>query len=200
MKIGAINFDDECKLLSYVRDKYGNAIELRVDANGAFSSADWQEKLQALSVFKLHSIEQPVPPNEHLLMAEVTRKSPVPVALDEDIVQYPQNKPPGQLLDKLKPLYIVLKPGIIGGFAKTREWIDEAQKRGIKWWITSALESNIGLNAIAQFTLGHKNNEYHGLGTGQLYSNNVASPLATEKGNFIVNTRQKWDVSAILNH
>ena len=183
MKVGAIDFDAECSLLNDIRKKYPKSeLELRVDANGAFNETDASYKLRELADYDLHSIEQPLPVSKKELMAELCRTSPVDVALDEQLIGVFKEEEKKALLNDLKPKYIVLKPTLLGGFAETKEWIQAAEALNTGWWITSALESNIGLNAIAQFTANFPIQTAQGLGTGQLYHNNAFAPLSIKAG------------------
>jgi O-succinylbenzoate synthase len=183
LKIGAIDFDKELQLLSYIRKHFGpEQIEIRVDANGSFASTEALDKILQLAEFKLHSIEQPILKNNPDRMAELCRVTPLPIALDEELIGVFTLEEKEQLLMKIKPQYIILKPSFIGGFRGTQEWISLAEKHQIGWWITSALESNIGLNAIAQWVYLQHNLMYQGLGTGALYTNNFECPLEVSKG------------------
>lgn len=196
MKIGAIDFDTEYKILASIREKFSEEqITLRVDANGAFTEKDVFQKLERLSDFKIHSIEQPVKPGQPELMSELCAKSPVPVALDEELIGNSKFGEKKKLLETLKPPYIILKPTLLGGFKACDEWVDLAEKENIGWWITSALESNIGLNAIAQYTAGkNTGNLPQGLGTGQLYKNNINSPLVISKGELLYDSTRSWSL------
>lgn len=182
LKIGAIDFDEELDLIKYVRTKYSSQdIEIRVDANGGFSFKDAPKKLEQLSKFDIHSIEQPIPAGQWFHLAKLCAETPVPIALDEELIG---NNTPARkhaLLHTIRPQYIVLKPTLHGGIVGTREWIHQAEMNHVGWWITSALESNIGLNAIAQFCATLKPNMAQGLGTGQLFTNNISSPLTIRK-------------------
>lgn len=183
LKIGAIDFEKELQLLGYIREHFGpEQIEIRVDANGAFSSDKALDKILQLSGFKLHSIEQPIQKNNTDIMAELCKRTPLPIALDEELIGVFNLEEKEQLLVKIKPQYIILKPSFIGGFRGTHEWISLAEKHQISWWITSALESNIGLNAIAQWTFLQHNLMPQGLGTGALYTNNFECPLDVSEG------------------
>lgn len=196
LKIGAINFDKELNLLRFIRSNFSaEDIEIRVDANGAFSSTDALYKLTQLNSFQLHSIEQPVKQGQFDLMADLCKKTPFPIALDEELIGVFGYKNKEVLLQKIKPQYIILKPSLIGGFRGSREWIDIAEKMNIGWWITSALESNIGLNAIAQWTFLQNNPMPQGLGTGALYTNNFDSPLEVVNGKLIYNPDIMWQVN-----
>jgi o-succinylbenzoate synthase len=183
LKIGAIDFDQECELLSYIRQKYDpSQITLRVDANGAFTPEESLNKLKVLSGFDLHSIEQPIKQGQLNEMAVLCRQTPFPIALDEELIGIHGIESKKKLLEFIRPQFIILKPTLIGGIVSSREWINLAETMGIGWWITSALESNIGLNAIAQFTSTYSVTMPQGLGTGQLYKNNFESPLTITNG------------------
>lgn len=178
LKIGAINFEDELGLLRHIRSAFSaSEIELRVDANGAFSPDDAMDKLEQLARFDLHSIEQPIRAGQWHEMHSLASSAPFPIALDEELIGVNDLDRKRELLDIISPQYIILKPTLHGGFAGCREWIDEAEKRGIGWWITSAIETNIGLNAIAQWTATHEIALPQGLGTGLLFTDNVDMPL-----------------------
>lgn len=182
LKIGAIRFDEELELLRFIRKHYSSKeITLRVDANGAFSPTDAMEKLQKLSELDLHSIEQPIRAGQWEEMARLCAASPLPIALDEELIGVNDFQRKQQLLDTIHPQYLVLKPSLHGGFSGGDEWIAEAKKRNIDWWITSALESNIGLNAIAQWCATFSNPLPQGLGTGMLFTDNVEMPLEIRK-------------------
>lgn len=183
LKIGAIDFNEELKLLSYIRQNFTpEQVEIRVDANGAFDKSEALNKLNQLTGFKLHSIEQPIQKNNTDSMSELCKLSPIPIALDEELIGVFSVEEKEQLLVEIRPQYIILKPSFVGGFRGTNEWILLAEKHNIKWWITSALESNIGLNAIAQWTFLKQNNMPHGLGTGALYTNNFDCQLEVSIG------------------
>ena len=181
LKIGAIDFEAELSLLQYIRERFSREkVELRVDANGAFAPEEAMSKLEALAAFGLHSIEQPIRQGQWEEMAHLCRETPIPIALDEELIGVYGRKKKLELLEKVQPQYIILKPALCGGFSGAREWIELAEKRGIGWWVTSALESNIGLNALAQWVATLGNPMPQGLGTGQLYTNNLWSPLRQE--------------------
>ncbi|GAA0721740.1 o-succinylbenzoate synthase [Aquimarina litoralis] len=193
MKIGAIDFDAELDLLSYIRSQFSKeVIELRVDANGAFSPDEALDKLKRLSVHDLHSIEQPIKQGQYEMMKDLCNDTPLPIALDEELIGVFDVTEKRKLLLTIQPQFIILKPSLIGGFKGTQEWIDIADELNIGWWITSALESNIGLNAIAQFTYTLNNNMPQGLGTGSLYTNNITSPLLVEKGTLKYSVNKQW--------
>lgn len=196
LKIGAIDFEKELELLRYIRQNFdAKTIEIRVDANGAFNSFEALDKLKQLAVFELHSIEQPIQKNNTDLMADLCKSTPFPIALDEELIGVFLFSEKEALLKKIRPQYIILKPSLVGGFKGTLEWISIANSLNIDWWITSALESNIGLNAITQFTFMLQNPLPQGLGTGGLYTNNFDGPLEINKGHIQYNTAKNWDIS-----
>ena len=165
LKIGAIDFDTELKILAYIRKRFGpDEVELRVDANGAFSVDEALKKLDKLSVYQLHSIEQPIKAGQWKAMSNICERSTIPIALDEELIGITDHSLKKEMLNAIKPQYIILKPSLIGGFRGSMEWIELARENQIGWWITSALESNIGLNAIAQFTYKLNNPMPQGLG------------------------------------
>jgi len=193
LKIGAIDFDKELQLLGYIRQHFTpEQIEIRVDANGAFDVTKALYKLNQLSEFELHSIEQPIPKNNTDRMSELCKITPIPIALDEELIGVFSLEEKEALLQKINPKYIILKPSFVGGFRGTKEWISLAEKHQIGWWITSALESNIGLNAIAQCTFLQHNSMPQGLGTGALFTNNFDCPLQVSEGQLWYKTEQDW--------
>ena len=193
LKIGAIDFDKELQLLRFIREHFTpEQVEIRVDANGAFDIDLALYKLLQLSEFKLHSIEQPIQKNNTDRMAELCKTTPFPIALDEELIGVFTLAEKEQLLEKIKPQYIILKPSFVGGFRGTQEWISLAEKHKIGWWITSALESNIGLNAIAQWTFLQHNLMPQGLGTGALYTNNFDCPLEVSVGQLWYKKELDW--------
>ena len=196
LKIGAIDFSDELSLLAFIRKEFNSSeLEIRVDANGAFNKENALLKLNYLAKFDIHSIEQPIKPNQFSTMNKLCNESPIPVALDEELIGTINNQKKEALLDTISPKYIVLKPSLLGGLDSTKAWIKLAEKRKIKWWVTSALESNIGLNAIAQFTAEFDNKLPQGLGTGQIYNNNIPSFLELKADEIYINDKLKWDLS-----
>lgn len=201
LKIGAIDFNTELGLLKYIRrDFSAKDIEIRVDANGAFKPEEALEKLKILSDFDLHSIEQPIKAGQWDAMAELCEQTPLPIALDEELIGIFNRLGKEKMLQLIKPQFIILKPSLIGGFFGSSEWINIAKNNNIKWWITSALESNIGLNAIAQYTYTLQNKMPQGLGTGGLFTNNFTSPLKVKNGALYYKSHGKntWNTS-ILN-
>ncbi len=194
LKIGAIDFNKELQLLQFIRNNFtAKQIEIRVDANGAFSCDSALDKLYQLSEFDIHSIEQPIAKNNTDNMSALCKTSPIDIALDEELIGVFSFNDKEDLLIKIRPKYIVLKPSFIGGFKGTLEWILLAEKHHIGWWITSALESNIGLNAISQFTFLQHNLLPQGLGTGALYDNNFKSPLFVKDGRLWYQKKINWD-------
>jgi len=194
MKIGAINFDTELALLKSIRQEFSaSEIEIRVDANGAFNPKNALEKLKRLSDLDLHSIEQPIAVKQCDQMAYLCEKSPLDIALDEELIGVFSNQSKQALLQHIKPQYIILKPSFIGGFKGSDSWIELSQTNNIQWWITSALESNVGLNAISQYTFTKNSTLPQGLGTGSLYTNNIASALQITKGTLCYNPTKKWN-------
>lgn len=178
LKIGAIDFESELSLLQYIRQRFSvREVELRVDANGAFTPADAWRKLEVLAVFDLHSIEQPIRQGQWEEMARLCKVTPIPIALDEELIGVNDLSRKRELLEKVHPQYIILKPALCGGFSGATEWIRLAEEFQIGWWVTSALESNIGLNALAQWVATLGTTLPQGLGTGQLFTNNMAVPL-----------------------
>jgi O-succinylbenzoate synthase len=195
LKIGAIDFDKELQLLRYIRQFFTpEQVEIRVDANGAFDSNEALYKLSQLSEFLLHSIEQPIQKNNTDSMADLCKSTPFSIALDEELIGVFTATEKEELLLKIKPQYIILKPSFVGGFRGTQEWISLAEKHNIGWWITSALESNIGLNAIAQWTFLLNNSMPQGLGTGGLYTNNFDCPLQVSQGKLWYGNELNWDL------
>lgn len=194
LKIGAIDFEKEISLLKFIRNEFSSEeMEIRVDANGAFLASEAMEKLQQLSELDLHSIEQPIKQGQPEAIARLCEETPLPIALDEELIGVTDVTKKRELLQMIKPQYVIFKPSLIGGFRGSREWMELAEEKGIGWWITSALESNVGLNAIAQFTFMLKNELPQGLGTGGLYTNNFEAPLEVEKGKLWYRPSKRWD-------
>ena len=195
LKVGGIDFEQEKAILSSIRKEHQD-LEIRLDANGAFTSDNSKQKLAELSEFNIHSIEQPVRPGQWDHMAELCSTSPIPIALDEELIGVSEERQ-GALLDALHPQYIILKPTLLGGFEKSDHWIELAEKRNIRWWATSALESNIGLNAIAQWVASKGNDLPQGLGTGNLFTNNITSPLSVEHGTLSLKG-DEWNLNMFM--
>ncbi|MCW3126344.1 MAG: hypothetical protein JWO03_2002 [Bacteroidetes bacterium] len=193
IKVGAIDFDAECRLLEGIRSRYTREqLEIRVDANGAFKDSNVRDKLTRLAAYDIHSIEQPIKPQQYLLMHQLSRENIIPIALDEELIGTHDKVFKVKLLETIRPQYIVLKPSLLGGMASCDEWIRIAEKLGISWWATSALEGNIGLNAIAQWAASKSETIVQGLGTGTLYTNNIPSPLYIENGHLKYDLKGKW--------
>ncbi len=194
MKIGAIDFDTEVKLLKSIRSKFNaDQITLRVDANGAFSPDEALEKLNVLAEFDIHSIEQPIKAGQLQEMKQLCIKSRLPIALDEELIGVNSVSEKQKLLQSINPQFIILKPSLIGGIQSVMEWTKVAEDNNIKWWLTSMLESNIGLNAICQLAAHLNVSMPQGLGTGQLYHNNISSPLTIENGEIYYDQKASWD-------
>ncbi|SHG34537.1 o-succinylbenzoate synthase [Flagellimonas flava] len=198
MKIGAIDFKTELSILKSIRKNFSpSEIELRVDANGAFAPEDAMVKLNTLAEFKLHSIEQPIKPKQKEAMARLCGQTPLPIALDEELIGVFDVTEKQRLLQTIQPQFIILKPSLVGGFQGSREWIEIAESMNIGWWVTSALESNIGLNAIAQWTYTLSSDMPQGLGTGSLFTNNFESPLAVRDGQLWYGDGTVWKQNLI---
>lgn len=194
LKIGAIDFQAELDILKSIRKEFSiSDIELRVDANGAFKPEDALEKLKRLSEYQLHSIEQPIKPKQFEAMAHLCETSPLDIALDEELIGVFPEEEKENVISNIKPQYIILKPSLVGGFQGSQSWIDIAEKHNVNWWITSALESNVGLNAIAQWTYMLQNKMPQGLGTGSLFTNNFDSPLTVKNGTLQYDKNLSWN-------
>lgn len=195
MKIGAIDWDTEHQILQSIRSRYSaEELELRVDANGAFTLENVMPVLEQLKALDIHSIEQPIKAGQWDEMAKLCANTPVAIALDEELIGVHDYEKRQLLLDTIKPQFIILKPSFIGGWTGSRDWITRAEKADIGWWVTSALESNIGLNAIAEWTSTLGVEMAQGLGTGSLYTNNIEGPLYIYKGH-LVKVQRDWDLS-----
>ena len=193
LKIGALHFEEELGLLQELRSSFPEIV-IRVDANGGFSNHEIREVLQQLRKLNVHSIEQPIAAGNIDDMAALCKENIVPVALDEELIGCANKE---ALLNQIHPQYLILKPSLLGGFGSCAQWIEQAAHRGIEWWTTSALESNLGLCAIAQFTSAYDNSMVHGLGTGSLYTNNIDSPLEVKSGYLWYDQAVAWDFSNI---
>lgn len=189
IKVGALDYEAELNFIKWFRNEFGAKFILRLDANGGFAPEQALEKLKRLSEFDIHSIEQPIKPKQWEKMADLIQNSPIPIALDEELIGIHYHDDIQMLLKTLKPHYLIIKPTLIGGIKASKTWIEEAQKLGIKFWFTSALESNIGLNAICQLAAEYYDPDFaQGLGTGSLYTNNIESKLKVE-GRWIFRAR-----------
>lgn len=199
MKIGAVDFDAELSLIDHIRKRFSsNEMTIRVDANGAFTPDDVLPKLERLAALDVHSIEQPIKAGQWEKMAQLCRNTPIPIALDEELIGVTDPELQASLMDTIRPQAIILKPSFVGGFEACDHWIYLAEKSGAIWWATSALESNIGLNAIAQYTFMKQSPLPQGLGTGQLYTNNIESPLTIRNGKLYTDLSQTWNLNPIL--
>jgi o-succinylbenzoate synthase len=207
MKVGALQPEVELELLAWIRKEFSSMdLEIRLDANGAFTPEEAPGRLEEFAYFGIHSIEQPIGPGQPEAMAELCRDPVIPIALDEELIGVTGKENRRGVVERIRPSYLILKPGLLGGFTEAREWIDIAEELGAGWWITSALESNIGLNAIAQWTWsmtvdrnsGKPAILHQGLGTGQLYSNNIPSPLRMDGEILWYGRGGKWDLQSIL--
>jgi o-succinylbenzoate synthase len=199
LKIGAIDFDSEIDILRSIRKRFpAEQLEIRVDANGAFVAENALFILEELAKFQLHSIEQPIKAGQIDEMRRLCYNTPLPIALDEELIGISNRFEKEKLLDDIRPQYIILKPTLTGGIKASEEWILLAEEREIGWWVTSALESNIGLNVIAQWTATLGTSNFQGLGTGALFTNNVESPLYVSKGFIHYNPIQSWDLKSLV--
>lgn len=200
MKIGATDWESERRILSNIRKQYSaSELTLRVDANGAYTDKTVYPILNDLARLDVHSIEQPIPAGNRKLMAQLCNSSPVPIALDEELIGISTRAQKTELVEYIKPQYLILKPALIGGFRAAEEWITLAEKQNIQWWATSALESNIGLNAISQWVATKINSLPQGLGLGSLYQNNIPSPLTLVKDKMYYLSDTNWDLKNITD-
>lgn len=198
-KVGALGFDEELNLIRAIREKYSaEELVIRLDANGAFAPEDALYKLEQLAKFDIHSIEQPIRPGQISEMKQLCITSPIPIALDEELIGVNVFRDGYDLLSEIQPGFIVLKPNLIGGFRISDAWADLAELMGIGWWATSALESNLGLNAIAQWTASRVNGLLQGLGTGSLYTDNLEGPLFVTPGYLNYRPEMGWNYSEFL--
>lgn len=199
IKIGGINFDDEVGLLRFIRQE-APGIQLRLDANGAFTPANALDRLNRLAEFDIHSLEQPIKAGQWTEMRNICQSSPIPIALDEELIGITTKARKEMMLDEIRPQFIVLKPTLTGGIESSEEWIRLAGERGCSWWVTSALESNIGLNTIAQWTATLDSKMAQGLGTGQLYDNNIPSPLTLHGERLSYSPEDEWEIPPLQWH
>ncbi|MCY1719927.1 o-succinylbenzoate synthase [Prolixibacteraceae bacterium Z1-6] len=198
MKIGAIDIQQELEILTNLRQKFSSSeLEIRVDANGAFSYEEAGEILAKLNELEVHSIEQPIAAGQPKEMASLCKNNAIPIALDEELIGIYSFEQKKQLIEQIKPRYLILKPSLLGGFNACTEWIRTATELGVGWWATSALESNIGLNAIAQWIATFDTEMYQGLGLGNLYEENVGSPLVLRSETLFYDTNRKWNFEFI---
>lgn len=198
LKVGAIDLAEEIGVLRYIRSKHSAAeVEIRLDANGAFTPENALGALKKLAEYDIHSIEQPLKPGQWEAMAELVKESPIDIALDEELIGVTDPDKKSELLKTIRPQYIIIKPTLLGGFQWSEEWMELADELHIDYWVTSALESNIGLNAIAQWVADIDLTRPQGLGTGKLFKNNFMSPLVIEEGFLKYDDRRDWDLTAI---
>lgn len=195
LKIGAIDFNQELEMIEYVRTRYSEKdLEIRLDANGGFTTENVMQRLEKLSKHKIHSIEQPIKPGQWEEMAAVCAKSPIPIALDEELIGITNPMIMMELLRSIRPHYIILKPSLMGGMSGSLEWLRMAAQFQIGGWITSALESNIGLNTLAQWVATLQPKIPQGLGTGMVFSNNITSPLVQKEDYLIFDNTKSWNI------
>lgn len=200
LKVGAIDFEEEKEIIQSIRTKFTKEdLELRLDANGAWEFEEAKQHLELLSNYAIHSIEQPIAAGAPEEMTAICNFSPIPIALDEELIGVSLIEEKQQVLKTIKPAYIILKPSILGGIKASTEWIHLAEKQEIGWWVTSALESNIGLNAIAQWTATLNTSMPQGLGTGSLFSNNIPSPLRIIGDSLFYLPKESWDTTSLYN-
>jgi o-succinylbenzoate synthase len=198
LKIGSIDFKEEVALIKYIRNKYNSTeVEIRLDANGAFSPEEALDKLKILADYDIHSIEQPIAAGNWEAMAELVKKSPIDIALDEELIGVNDPKEKEKLLKTIRPQFIIIKPSLLGGFGLSEEWMELADELHISYWVTSALESNIGLNAIAQWVSDLDLTRPQGLGTGSLYKNNVKCPLVIDNGFLKYDLDRDWNLEVL---
>ena len=195
LKVGGTDLESECRLLERIRTNCSaDQVLIRLDANGAFLPEEAALRLKELSRYEIHSIEQPVSPDEKSCCAKLCRERYIAIALDESLIDVDPSREGDRLLDEVRPQYLVLKPTLLGGFSLCRQWIEKAESRDIGWWLTSALESNLGLSAIAQFSASLPGLRTEGLGTGQLYTNNLKSPLRIANGQLYYEKKAQWQL------
>jgi L-alanine-DL-glutamate epimerase-like enolase superfamily enzyme len=198
MKVGAIEHREELGILEQVRTRFSpDELEIRLDANGAWNPGEAGRKLAEFAGFGIHSLEQPLAPGQPEQMAAICVESPIPIALDEELTGITGGEERQAILERIRPHYLILKPGLLGGFRSCHEWIRLAGSLHIGWWVTSALESSIGLSAIAQWTASLGTTMPQGLGTGQLYTNNIPSPLSLEGDRLWYRNELDWDLQSV---
>lgn len=198
VKVGALDFPEELELLNWIRSEFGSQdLEIRLDANGAWTPDEARLKMEQFSRFFIHSIEQPIARGQLDDLARLCRDSAIPVALDEELIGISDPLERNELMDKVRPAYIIIKPGLLGGFSVAADWIALADIYRAGWWVTSALESNVGLSAIAQWTWQLGVRRHQGLGTGALYTNNIHSPLLMRGEQLWYRPGIKWDLPSM---
>lgn len=197
MKVGALDFETECQVLAEIRRRYpAGDVELRLDANGAFTPENALDRLNRLAQYDIRFLEQPIKPGQWEILADLCRRSPIPIALDEELISQRTEAGRRALLDRVRPGHIVLKPTLLGGLAAAESWISLAKERGIGWWINSALESNVGLNVLAQWTSAQGDGRVHGLGTGRLFTNNIPGPIHLDGPGLRMDVTIRWNFEA----
>lgn len=198
LKVGSLHFSEELDLLRWIRSEFGSDdLEIRLDANGAWTPEEAREKMEQFSRFFIHSIEQPIAAGQKEELAQLCGDSSIPVALDEELIGLSDPLERSELLARVRPAYIILKPGLLGGFSVAEHWIALAEKYKAGWWVTSALESNVGLSAIAQWTWQLGVSRHQGLGTGALYTNNISSPLQMSGEELWYRPGTRWDLHSM---
>lgn len=200
-KVGALDWDQELEMLRQIRSRMPESLQIRLDANGAWKEEEALRKLDQLAPLQIESIEQPIAAGQSKAMARICQKSPIPVALDEELISKPWDQDKFSLLEEIQPPYVVLKPSLLGGLGQTNQWIRMAEDLGIGWWITSMLESHVGLNSIAQLAAQYHPSLPQGLGTGKIYTNGPLSPLTVENGQLTYKPGKTWnleDLEALL--
>lgn len=195
-KVGALDWPQELEMIRHFSQQHP-LISIRLDANGAWQPHEALAKLTQLGPFGIHSVEQPIAPGQPHALAALCKASPIPIALDEELIGKPEDHQKFSLLECVSPAYLVLKPMLLGGLGQCHQWIKMAEDLGIQWWITSMLESNIGLNAVSQLAAQYRPVLPQGLGTGQLYTNNMASPLAIAGGSLVYRPGTPWDFECL---
>ncbi len=199
LKVGALKVEEELEVLAWIRSNFEDPeLEIRLDANGAWSQEEALRKMERFAGFGIHSVEQPIPPGQWDALSRVCREAPIPVALDEELIGLDPDSRGSGMLNLVRPHFLVLKPGLLGGFRTSEGWIRLAEQKGIRWWVTSALESTVGLNAIAQWTSTRQIRMPQGLGTGGIYRNNIASPLRLEGDMLYYRKDQGWGLKGIF--
>lgn len=198
LKIGQLDWPTEYAILRFLRKQFkAHELSIRVDANGAFSPQKAYSVLEQLCELEVHSIEQPIKAGQVEALALMCNGTPIPIALDEELLGIFDYKKRKELLETIKPQYLVVKPGLHGGFASSAQWVELARQNNIGWWATTALESNIGVNAIAQWAYTQNPDFIHGIGTGLLYSNNIDSPLSLRGESLFYRPNEEWNLSEI---
>lgn len=198
LKVGALDWAEELDLIQTLRNQMpASEVTIRLDANGAWTPEEALKKLNQLAYFEIHSIEQPIQIGQTEALKVLCKESPIPIALDEELIGKPFDHQKYSLLESVQPQYIVIKPTLVGGLGQSDQWIKMAEDLGIEWWITSMLESNIGLNAIAQLSAQYRPVLPQGLGTGGLFLNNIKSPLSIEKGCLVYSSLETWDFTSL---